>query len=179
MDTIKFVEQSLNESNERLVKSLSDLSPENLVWRPVPNANCIFEIIWHVARVNDRTISRIEQESELWESQKWYLRFNYPQELPVGNDYETLKELKLSPPELENVLAYIDALHKNALDKLHNLSPDDLDIAPNPSNPERTIGVSLRHLIVHINNHHGQIDYVRGLIQKDWNLPPGTGIIQP
>lgn len=33
-------------------------------------------------------------------------------------------------------------------------------------------------MITHKNNHHGQIDYIRGLLQSDWDLPPGTGMAQ-
>ncbi len=53
MDVLKFVEQCLNETYERLIKSLQGLSPEELVWRPAPHANCIAEIVWHVARGED------------------------------------------------------------------------------------------------------------------------------
>ncbi len=28
----------------------------------------------------------------------------------------------------------------------------------------------------HKNNHHGQIDYIRGLQDEVWDLPPGTGM---
>ncbi len=35
-----------------------------------------------------------------------------------------------------------------------------------------------RHMITHKNNHHGQIDFIRGLRHPEWNLPPGTGIVQ-
>ena len=34
------------------------------------------------------------------------------------------------------------------------------------------MGGSLRHVIVHKNNHHGQIDYLRGLLEEDWDLTP-------
>ena len=37
----------------------------------------------------------------------------------------------------------------------------------------------LRHLATHKNNHHGQIDFLRGLQQDDWDLPPGTGVRLP
>ena len=180
MDTMKFVEQSLNESYERLVKSLQGLSLDELGWRPAPHANCIVEIVWHVARSEDRMVrSLTELGPELWESQRWYHRFSYPREQPLTTDFQILRVLKLPPPQLEDLLVYIGALHHDTLDKLHSLSPDDLDRVPDPSYPERTIASYFRHLVVHTNNHHGQIDYIRGLMQLGWDLPPGTGIVQP
>ena len=44
---------------------------------------------------------------------------------------------------------------------------------------EDTRAGSLRHLITHKNNHHGQIDYLRGLQDEEWDLPRGTGIVLP
>ena len=41
----------------------------------------------------------------------------------------------------------------------------------------QTVGGSLSHVIVLRNNHPGQIDYLRGLQEEDWDLPLGTGEI--
>ena len=180
MDTVKFVEQCLNESYERLVKSLQGLSPEDLVWRPAPHANCIAEIVLHVAHGEDRMVrSGAGLGHELWESQRWYERFDYPREQPRGTEFQILRTLDLPLPRLEDLLAYMQALHQDTLEKLHNLSRDDFDHIPHPTRPERSIGSYFRHLIVHTNNHHGQVDYIRGLMQPDWDLTPGTGIVQP
>ena len=180
MDTVKFIEQCLNEVHERLVKSLQGLSPEELVWRPAPHANCIAEIMWHVARSEDRMARpRIGLGPELWETQQWYNRFGYPREQPLDTDYQLLRKLGLPPPQFEDLLAYIEAIHQDTLDKLHSLSSDDLDCTPDLIHPERSIASYFRHLITHNNNHHGQVDYIRGLMQPKWDLPPGTGIVQP
>jgi len=49
--------------------------------------------------------------------------------------------------------------------------------APDSDRPDPTVVGSLRHLVTHKNNHHGQIDYLRGLQDKAWDLPRGTGIV--
>ena len=41
----------------------------------------------------------------------------------------------------------------------------------------QTVGGSLHHVIVLRNNQPGQIDYLRGLQEEDWDLPRGTGEI--
>jgi hypothetical protein len=58
------------------------------------------------------------------------------------------------------------------------LSPADLDRAPDPRQPERNVATYFRHMITHKNNHHGQIDFIRGLRHPEWELTPGTGIVQ-
>ena len=180
MDTIKFVEQCLNEAHERLVKSFQGLSQEELVWRPAPQANCIAEIMWHLARNEDRMVrSRIGLGPEIWQSQEWYNRFGYPREQSRDSDYQLIRVLGFPPPQLEDLLAYMEAVHQDTLDKLHSFSPADLDRVPDSAHPERPIAFSFRHLITHNNHHHGQVDYIRGLVQPGWDLPSGTGHIQP
>ena len=122
---------------------------------------------------------RIGQGSELWESQQWHKRFGYTKGQPPNTVFQFLRVPGLPPPRLEDLLAYIEAVHQDTLRKVHSLSPEDLDRVPDPSHPERPIASYLRHIITHTNNHHGQIDYIRGLIQPAWDLPPGTGIVQP
>jgi hypothetical protein len=58
------------------------------------------------------------------------------------------------------------------------LSPADLDGVPDPRQPERNVATYFRHMITHKNNHHGQIDFIRGLRHSEWDLTPGTGIVQ-
>src|ERR1700675_4449343 len=40
------------------------------------------------------------------------------------------------------------------------------------------VATQLRHMITHKNNHHGQIDFIRGLRHPECDLTPGTGIVQ-
>ena len=85
----------------------------------------------------------------------------------------------LSIPALDVLTGYVKATHQQTLDFLTALKPGDLDATPNPSEPERTVADVLRHMITHKNNHHGQIDYIRGLQEETWDLPPGTGAVLP
>ena len=51
--------------------------------------------------------------------------------------------------------------------------------APDPERPDLTVAGSLRHLITQKNNHHGQIDYLRGLQEEAWDLPRDTVLFCP
>ena len=180
MATAKFIEQCLNQVYERLSKSMEGLTDEEMVWRPAPHANCILEILWHMIRSEDRMIrSSIGMESEVWEKRQYYKVFGLPKEHSRSDDYKILKESNLPSPTLKDLLSYRSDVHKDTLARLQGLSADDFDRVPNAEQPLRTIASYFRHLITHNNNHHGQIDFIRGLMQQGWDLPPGTGTIQP
>ena len=79
------------------------------------------------------------------------------------------------PPRLDDVRAYLIALHADTLEKLRGLTPDDLDRVPDPAQPDRNVATQLRHMITHKNNHHGQIDFIRGLQYPEWGSHAGHG----
>ena len=81
-------------------------------------------------------------------------------------------------PSPDILTAYLDDVHRSTMRFLESLTLDDLDVAPVSGQPERTMAALLRHQITHKNNHHGQVDYIRGLQEADWDLPPGTGVVQ-
>lgn len=80
-------------------------------------------------------------------------------------------------PELDVLLAYIEATHERYQSFLKSFTEADLDSPVSASEPLMTIGAALRHGITHKNNHHGQIDYIRGLQEEEWDLPRGTGVV--
>ncbi len=85
----------------------------------------------------------------------------------------------LPVPGADVLFGYSEAVHEKSLRFFTALSQGRLDEVPDPARPERTVAASLRHLITHKNNHHGQIDYIRGLQDQSWDLPLGTGIVLP
>lgn len=193
MDTVTFISQSVRQVQLRLLATCDGLTQEQVLWRPTPIANNIGFILWHVARGQDRLINRLKSASEelrasqefykkgasedLWASQEFYKTFGQPIDSPDPGDRMGFQSLAI--PELSVLTDYLKAAHEQTLAFLSTLTPDDLDTAPDPSQPERTLAASLRHLITHMNNHHGQVDYIRGLQDDSWDLPMGTGIVLP
>ena len=141
-------------------------------------ANNIGFILWHMARNEDDLTSHLcGKQSSLWVAEGWYKRFDQPVDAPDPGDRMGLRALSIPP--LHILVGYLKAAHQQTHEFLSTLTPDALDIAPDPPQPERTVAVSLRHLITHKNNHHGQIDYIQGLQDESWDLPPGTGTVLP
>ena len=176
MNTVCFISHSLSQVNLRLLATCEGLIQEQVLWRPTPYANNMGFILWHMARAEDYLISRFQKgRPSLWASEEWYKRFGQPVDAPDPGDKMGLQGLPI--PELEVLIGYSKAVHQRTQAFLSGLTPVGLDLSPDPNQPERTVAGSLRHLITHKNNHHGQIDYIRGLQDESWDLPPGTGSV--
>jgi len=74
-------------------------------------------------------------------------------------------------------VGYAHAVGEQTRRLLGNLTAGKLDEPIGPSRPGQNVAGNLRHLITHKNNHHGQVDYIRGLQNQNWDLPPGTGAV--
>lgn len=179
MDAVTFIRHALTQAHERLIETLAGVSDDDAVWRPAPTANAILEIAWHVARADDRLgRRRTGLGPELWDAQGWRQRLGFTLDVPRGDSYQFLKRPDLTPPALADVVAYLTAVHEDTLSRLRALSATDLDRVPDPAQPDHQISTYLRHMITHKNNHHGQIDFIRGLRHPGWDLTPGTGLVQ-
>ena len=183
MDAPKFIADCLEQTHLRLTATCAGLTAAQMEWRPAPTANNIGFILWHVCRNEDTRITATAQPgasppapfaADLWVAEGWHLQFNQPAHAPDPGDRQGLRQLNIPPPAV--LLAYAEAVNRRTTQFLSTLTPAALDA---PADPNQTIGGSLRHLIVHKNNHHGQIDYLRGLQEPDWDLPRGAGAILP
>ena len=178
MDAVTFISDSLRQVQFRLLATCDGLTQDQVLWRPSPQANNIGFILWHLTRGEDNVISTLSApEPPLWVSQGWHEKFNQPVEAPDPGDRMGLQSLP--SPGLEVLLGYSRAVHEKSQSVMSLLPAERLDEARNPNHDQRTVAASLRHLITHKNNHHGQIDYIRGLQDQTWDLPPGTGIVLP
>ena len=178
MNTIQFIADCLAQTHLRLMATCDGLTAEQMTWRPTPTANNIGFILWHVCRNEDSRVTNTAVPGaglggDLWVADGWRQRFGQPVGAPDPGDRLGLRSLMIPPPE--TLLAYAEAVSRRTAQFLASLEPAMLDAAMGPVEPRQTAGGSLRHMIVHKNNHHGQIDYLRGLQEEDWDLPRGTG----
>ncbi len=178
MNAIEFISQSLQQVQIRLLATCDGLSDEQVLWRPSPYSNNIGFILWHVARAEDDVASRLwDGEATLWISDLWFEKFGQPVDSPDPGDRMGLRAL--SVPPLDTLVGYLEAVYRRTQEAVSDLTESDLDGRDGDSPSERTTGMSLRHLITHKNNHHGQVDYIRGLQDDTWDLPRGTGVQLP
>ena len=186
MDTLQFITDCLAQTHLRLAATCDGLTAAQMIWRPAPTANNIGFILWHVCRNEDSRITATARPTasapdpfaaDLWVADRWHLQFGQPPQAPDPGDRQGLRQLHIPPPNV--LLAYAEAVNRRTAQFLSKLPSAALDTPTGPAQPSQTVAGSLRHLIVHKNNHHGQIDYLRGLQESDWDLPRGAGAILP
>ena len=177
MNTVLFISQSLIQAQVRLIASCTGLTHEQVMWRPTPYANNIGFNLWHLGRSEEAILLNLEQQPELWESEGWHKRFGQPVDAPDPGDKSGLRDLPI--PELGIMLDYLQAVHERTLTAVCKLTEENLNSSPDPTRSDHTLAVYLRHLTTHKNNHHGQIDFIRGLQDNTWNATPGIGLVPP
>jgi uncharacterized damage-inducible protein DinB len=182
MNTIQFIADCLAQTHIRLMATCDGLKAEQMAWRPAPTANNIGFILWHLTRNEDGRISRTagrqgDFEQDLWVTGGWFERFGQPETAPDPGDRLGLRSLAIPAPDV--LISYAEAVSSRSGRFLELLDDSRLNEHMGDAEPRQTLGGSLRHVIVHKNNHHGQIDYLRGLLEEDWDLTPGTGGILP
>jgi hypothetical protein len=125
--------------NNNLHEIASDLTPDELVTRALPNTNLIGFDLWHVARVQDWAAQTLARGvAEIIEDARWQ---------PLGSPSRTGIGVGMTEAEadaiarsvvLPDLLAYADAVHQAIVTWLATLSDDDMDTQPDvPAHIER------------------------------------------
>ena len=60
-------------------------------------------------------------------------------------------------------MGYMGAVRAETIGYIDSLSEEDLAHLPNPGRPEYPVGATLKHIIVELAQHVGQIAYIRGM----------------
>ena len=173
MGTIDFIREGLQQADARFVASCDGLSEEQAQWRPSERANSIAFIVWHVARVEDAEASGEMGEAPLWVAAGWHERCGHPAETPLNRERQLLLDLPL--PSYALLREYGAAAAERTRVFAESLDSADLD-RPAHFWDGQPLATSFQHLLLHKNNHHGQVDLLRGLQDAEWDLPAGTGV---
>ncbi len=173
MDAPTFVFESLQQAHVRLQASCDGLSDAQTRWRPSPRSNSIGFILWHVGRVEDELVAAETETRTLW-GQTWATRFGHAVDTPARDEREIL--LGLTLPPLNALRAFLAETNAQCHRLIDTLGAADFD-RPSRVWVGQPLAVTLRHLATHKNNHHGQVDYLRGLQDDGWDLPRGTGAV--
>ena len=179
MEMKDLIQNGLDNTKRVLDRTLDGLTAAELKWQPRPDANSIL-ILFHVIRVEDSIAHRIQDKPQLWESEKWYQKFN--KTIDDGGAHYTSEQIAaFVVPDLKDLLTYAASVRKNTLEYLNQLKPKDFDkkvsMPPPPASmvmPARSpaaprpplnpvVGSELMHLVTELSGHAGEISYLRGL----------------
>lgn len=164
MELIDFMQTALQGSQRGLKRATDGLTKQELLWQPKPDANSIGLIIFHSIRSEDTFIqSTIQQKPTLWESEKWHDKLSMPATQP-GAGYTMEQVAAFKTPELQDLLAYADAVRAKTTEYVQGLTPAKCDQKVTWGRMgEFTIGALVALVINHASQHVGEVSYVRGL----------------
>ena len=122
----EFIEDAFDKEYEFLMDALSDLTREEAVWRPGPEANPIVWILWHMLRVEDMWFQFfIQRNSEIWERDGWNEKFGLPTR---DNGFGHTAEQVANFPALDirELISYGDAVRAETMEYLRGVTAEDL-----------------------------------------------------
>jgi len=155
-----------------LQRSLKGLAQDDLNYQPKPDCNSIAWLVWHLSRLQDRSIARLANTEQLWLREGWHARFNRPaDERDTGGGHTPEQVTAFKSPDIDTLLGYNHAVTEHTLGFIRTLSPADLSRELNEPRyqPLPTVGVRLVSVLADDLQHVGQIAYIRGLLQgKGW-----------
>ena len=165
METNDFILDTLEQVQNAVTTAVKGLSHEELTWQPGDEANSIGFILWHQIRAEDVMLHDwIQQKSQVWTTEKWYERFELP-ENPHDNGWGyTAEQVAAFPvPALKDLMEYGEATRRLTVKYLKAMTIDKLDQVVQTPIGELTISQNFGMLLSEIAQHTGQIAYLRGL----------------
>lgn len=136
---------------------------------PVPGANPIGWMAWHLTRSHDRNMSELLGREQLWIANGWHARFGRdPDPADTGFGHTPADVAAFICPHPNLILDYHDAVVNMILGYLEDAPADDLRrevFSPTFSNTA-TVELRIAGLLVDALQHLGQIGYVRGMLES-------------
>jgi hypothetical protein len=130
MNAIEMLIQQLDTVHIRFHHSATDLTPEELIARPVPGPNAIGFILWHMVRSQDWAINTaIRDEPEVITRDRWrHTSLAVP---GIGTGFTTDEAQQVAGRvELAMLLAYAEAVHEDITAWLRTQGESLLDQIP-------------------------------------------------
>lgn len=157
-----------NRVDEQIPDLVSDLSPEDLSWRPDADANPIGWLVWHLTRVADDHMAGIAASPQAWLDDGWVQRFGLPYPEDSIGYGQTSAEVGAFTVKNPSVLVdYWAATFARITGVLSGLQDDDLErVVDDSYDPPVTVATRLVSVLNDLTQHVGQAAYVRGLLER-------------
>jgi hypothetical protein len=130
VNAIEMLIQQLDTVNIRLHHSAADLTAQELAARPIPTANPIGFILWHIARSQDWAVNTaVRNEPEVITRDRWR---HSPLAVPgMGTGFTSHEADRVAVAvERDILLAYADAVHEDITGWLRTQGDSLLDEIP-------------------------------------------------
>ena len=153
---------------ETVIEAVMGLTPEQLAFRPAPDANSIAWLVWHLTRVQDDHIADAMKAEQVWTSGEWAPKFGLPAgSYDTGYGHSSGQVAAVKVDSAEVLTAYYDAVHARTLRFVTALTDADLPRVVDDSwDPPVTLGVRIISVISDDLQHAGSAMYLRGIIES-------------
>ena len=172
MTTKEILKNCFNRAQEVLDKAVGDLTREEIAYRAGPEANPIGFILWHIRRVEDRLINHtIRQSAQIWEEGDWHSKLGLPEDPKTTGFNFTKEQVDTFPvPELAELLSYQRMVRNATLSLIDGLDDSEFDRPFHHGHEgDTTLVFLIGNTIVHVSQHAGQIDFIKGLARSSQN----------
>ena len=165
MEISNFILDILNHTQQAMTGAVDGLTPEELAFQPDKESNSIGFILWHQARAEDSLVQgMIQQKPQVWTSENWHQKMNLSEKTEDDGWGYTAEQVAAFPvPALKDLLDYAEAVRSRTVEFLQGMTPDKFDKVVQTPFGELTIGQIFSLTMCEINQHTGQIAYLRGL----------------
>lgn len=168
MDTGEVLIEAYQRIRELVHQAAVDLSASQLAYRPDPGSNSIAWLIWHLTRIQDDHISKIDGSEQIWVSSHWASELGLPDDasdLGQGHGPEQVAAIRPSSPD--PLLGYHDEVMDHSISFLRSIVASDLDrIIDRTYTPPVSAGVRLVSVLSDNLQHAGQARYLRGMLER-------------
>ncbi len=165
MTLVEFFRRCLDQNYKSVVRSVNGLTPQELSWRPDPQCMSIGFIVWHYSRVLDVWFqAQVRGVPQLWE-EGWDSKFDRLN-VPGGGFSFTAEQLEaFRVPDVSALMGYAEAAKAKAMECLQGLDDEDLEgvMVPQRFGDPITLATLFQQLVWELNQHGGQIAYLRGM----------------
>jgi hypothetical protein len=167
MNTVDLIHYSLGFSFELLEGLVTDLTPEQADWQPPGDALPISALYWHIVHYVDKLVHDwgMGQQPPLAQTAGWGEKVLLASPAvdpddPMGDLRAVNQGLRV---DLEILHDYARATAETILNWVASLTPEDLErTLPTPIGDLNLGQILQAFIVLHINNHIGEISTVRG-----------------
>ena len=153
---------------EHVHEAVDGLETESLVAPPLPGANPIGWLVWHLIRVQDDHIAEVLGQEQVWVSGDWGRRFGVesdPHNTGYGHSQDEVATIR--PESVDALIEYHEAVAARTNAFLEQITAEELDrIVDDRWDPPVTLGVRLVSIVDDDIQHAGQASYARGLLDR-------------
>lgn len=159
---------AFNRVAEMLPMGLTELTPEQMLWRPDEASNSIGWLAWHLTRVQDDHLAGVGGVEQVWLTQGWADRFDLPypaKSIGYGQTADDVAAFHVTDAEL--LLGYFTATQAMTVAVLESMSAADFErVVDDRWDPPVTASVRIVSVVNDVTQHLGQIGYLRGLVER-------------